>query len=129
MNIKDIAALMTGGRSVADIKELAELEKKTPEVIEMAKAGTSIKDIKDMIDLANIGQEDPKEPKAEQGESDPTPPDQNIDYAAMYEESKKKVDELEATVKQIQKDNAAQNLAGKVKTLEETLQGFIDTVS
>lgn len=123
MKIGEIAALITGGRTVAEVKEIAELEKNNPDIVTLAKTGASMQDLKDLINLADTGAK-PEEPIAEPAESEQTPqqqPDQ-IDYSALYKESQEKIKELEATVKQIQKNNASANVAEDAKSIQQTLE-------
>lgn len=121
MKIGEIAALITGGRTVAEVKEIAELEKSNPDIVTLAKTGATMQDLKDLINLADTGAK-PEEPIAETAESEQTPQPDQIDYSALYKESQEKIKELEATVKQIQKDNASANVAEDAKSIQQTLE-------
>ena len=122
MKIGDIAALITGGRSVSEVKEIAELEKSNPEIVTLAKTGTSMQDLKDLINLADTGTKEPEEHPADTAESEQATQEQTIDYAALYKEAQEKITALESTVKQIQKTNASINVAEDVKSIQATIE-------
>ena len=122
MKIGDIAALITGGRSVSEVKEIAELEKSNPDVVTLAKTGTSMQDLKDLINLADTGTKEPEEHPADTAESEQATQEQTIDYAALYKEAQEKITALESTVKQIQKTNASINVANDVKSIQATIE-------
>lgn len=113
MKISEMLTLATKGYSAADIKAVAELSKETPEVLELAKTGLKVSDLNDLVALADAGETEPdtKGASQEPGESDPTP-----DYKALYEDQKKKIEDLEATVSKIQKDNTRQDISGNTKS-------------
>lgn len=122
MKIGDIAALITGGRSVSEVKEIAEIEKSNPDVVTLAKTGTSMQDLKDLINLADTGTKEPEEHPADTAESEQATQEQTIDYAALYKEAQEKINALESTVKQIQKTNASINVANDVKSIQATIE-------
>ena len=122
MKIGDIAALITGGRSVSEVKEIAEIEKSNPDVVTLAKTGTSMQDLKDLINLADTGTKEPEEHPADTAESEQATQEQTIDYAALYKEAQEKITALESTVKQIQKTNASINVANDVKSIQATIE-------
>ena len=121
MKISEMLTLATKGYSAADIKAVAELSKDTPEILELAKTGLKVSDLNDLVALADAGDTEPdtKTPSQEPGESDQTP-----DYKTLYEDQKKKIKDLEATVSKIQNDNAARDNSGKQpeeKSVDEVL--------
>ena len=117
MTLKDMGALLVKGTSVSDIKELQELSKTHPDIVEIAKTGTSLQDIKELISLSEAeGSQAGEASQGGTGESDQTPPD----FKQMYEEQLKKSEELEKKVSEIQKKNAGEDISGK-KTDEEDI--------
>lgn len=118
MKISEMLTLATKGYSAADIKAVAELSKETPEVLELAKTGLKVSDLNDLVALADAGEAEPdtKGASQEPGESDPTP-----DYKTLYEDQKKKIEELEATVSKIQKDNARKDNSDHVEDPADVL--------
>lgn len=121
MKITDMLALATKGYSVEDIKSVNELSKNTPEVLELAKTGLKVSDLNALVELADAGEPEPDAKKhgSEDPESAETP-----DYKALYEEEKKKAEELQTTVSKIQKDNAGKNVAGNKQEPD-----IIDTIT
>ena len=109
MKITEIASLLGKGYKVDEIKELATMSAETPEVLEMAKSGAKISDIKELITLADPDNKDDQGhgKGQETDESDQTP-----DYKALYEDLKKKADDLQQTVSKIQEDNARKDNSG-----------------
>ena len=118
MKISEMLTLATKGYSAADIKADAELSKETPEVLELAKTGLKVSDLNELVALADAGEAEPDTKGAgqEPDESDSTP-----DYKALYEEQKKKITELEATVSKIQKDNARKDNSEHVEDSTDVL--------
>ena len=121
MKITDMLALATKGYSVEDIKSVNELAKNTPEVLELAKTGLKVSDLNALVELADAGEPEPDAKK--QGSEDPESAE-TPDYKALYEEEKKKAEELKTTVSKIQKDNASKDLSGDVKEVD-----IIDTLN
>ena len=121
MKISEMLTLATKGYSAADIKTVAELSKDTPEILELAKTGLKVSDLNDLVALADAGDSEPdtKTPSQETGESDQTP-----DYKKLYEDQKKKIEDLESTVSKIQKSNAEKDVSGDQKAPD-----IIDTLS
>ena len=115
MKWTDTVALSVAGYSAAEIRELKALEKEKPDVIAMAKTGAKLKDIKDLIEMSDpddtpAGNSDGQEP----GERDQTP-----DYKKLYEAQSKEIEELKATVSDIQKKNASKDVSGNVKNVDD----------
>lgn len=107
MKIGDIIKLSLGGYDTTSIKELGELSKTSPEVVELAKTGKSLGDIKALIELADSEETPGNSADQEKGESDPTP-----DYQKLYEDQKAELDKLKNTVSEIQKENAGKDISG-----------------
>lgn len=107
MKIGDIIKLSLGGYDTASIKELGELSKTSPEVVELAKTGKSLGDIKALMELADSEETPGNSAGQEQDKSDPTP-----DYQKLYEDQKAELDKLKSTVSEIQKENAGKDISG-----------------
>ena len=124
MKVTDILTLATKGYTVEDIKTVNEIAKETPEVLELAKTGLKVNDLKDLVALADAGdtESDTKKQSPERSESEDTP-----DYKALYEETKKEVENLKTTVSKIQDDNAKRDNSGDKKEFDiiETLNNMI----
>lgn len=107
MKIGDTIKLALGGYDTASIKELGEISKTLPEVIELAKTGKSLGDIKALMELADSEETPGNSADQEQDKSDPTP-----DYRKLYEDQKAELDKLKNTVSEIQKANAGKDISG-----------------
>lgn len=109
MKLTEMASLLGKGYKVEDLKELATIAATTPEALEMAKTGAKVSDIKDLIAMADAGEDKTgtTPPDPEQGKDDPTP-----DYKQLYDNLKKKSEELEAQVSKLQEDNTRKNTDG-----------------
>ena len=95
MKFTDIIELAKQGYKPSDIKELIELSKEEPKE-EPKEAQTPAKE---QIE------EQPEEKREEVKEKEPeTPSDDSLDY-------KKKIEELEATISKLQKENTRKNIA------------------
>ena len=116
MTLKDMGTLLVKGTSVSDIKELQELSKANPEVIEIAKTGASLQDIKELITLAGPEPQGNDDPNPEPDESDRTP-----DYKKLYEDEQQKSKELEQKVLDIQKENSRKDNSGNQPKDEDIL--------
>lgn len=101
MKFTEIVKLATNGYKTAEIDELKALAIDNPEVLTLALNGNSLSDVKELLTLTD-SEEGPKpeEPAADPGEKDPEP-----DYKSLYEELKKKSEDQEATIKEIQLKN------------------------
>ena len=107
MKIGDIIKLSLGGYDTQSIKELGELSKTSPEVVELAKTGKSLGDIKALMELADSEETPGNSADQEQDKSDPTP-----DYQKLYEDQKAELDKLKNIVSEIQKENAGKDISG-----------------
>lgn len=123
MTFKEIASLAIAGVSVGDIKELGEMAKTNPEVIEIAKTGAKLSDIKDLISLAGPEEASKEGPSPEEDKRDPAP-----DYQKLYEESQKKLEELSKTVSKIQSDNAAKDISDKDTQESDIFMDILNSV-
>lgn len=126
MKFGEIVKLTTAGYKPADIRELDNIIKETPDALTLALNGSSLSDVKELMTLA--AGEEPEKGGAgnpEQGKRDPEP-----DYKQMYEELKAKSDTLEQTIKDIQSNNQRKDQSGNVITEEqqvaEIIQSFIN---
>lgn len=122
MKIGDIIKLSLGGYDTASIKELGELSKTSPEVVELAKTGKSLGDIKALMELADSEETPGNSADQEQAPKEPTP-----DYQKLYEDQKAEIDRLKKTVSEIQHDNAGKDISGETpeKDPYENIAGII----
>ena len=106
MNVGDIIKLSLGGYDTQALKELREIAKGSPEVVDLAKTGKKLPEIKELLSMADSDENTGKSAGQDAGESD-----QNTDYKKLYEEQKTKIEELTATVSKIQHDNAGKDIS------------------
>ena len=107
MKIGDIIKLSLGGYDTQSIKELGELSKTSPEVVELAKTGKSLGDIKALMELA-----DSDDNSGNSADQEPAPEEPTPDYKKMYEDQKAEIDKLKKTVSEIQTENAGKDISG-----------------
>lgn len=120
MKFGEIVKLTTAGYKPADIRELDEITKETPDALSLALNGSSLADVKELITLAS-GEEanaEPEKPEQPEGAAEP-------DYKKLYEELKEKSDTLERTIKDIQSNNQRQDQSGNIKSEEEQVAEII----
>ena len=117
MKTADILKLFGAGYKPAEIRELSELEKTSPEAVQFAAQGAKLDEVRDLLSL--VASEDGTEPE-EVAES-PAESVPETDYKALYEELKKKTEDQARALRAIQEKNArkdntesdpAQNLDG-----------------
>lgn len=124
MNIAEVVKLSANGYKVSEINELKGIAKDNPDALQLALNGNSFSDVKELLTLADS--EDgtkPEEPKPDAGKRDSEP-----DYKSMYEELKKKSDDMESTIKKIQEDNARKPGTpppSEEEALAEIVKGFM----
>ena len=124
MNAAELVKLSLAGYKAAEIKELKGMEKETPEALTLALNGNSLTDVKELLTLTAT--EDGTKPEvvtADRGKRDPEP-----DYKSMYEELKKKSDDLENTIKEIQNKNQSTpgpDLPSEEDQIAEIVKGFM----
>lgn len=123
MKTLEMVKLVGLGYKKSDIKELSELEKENPDALQLALSGQNLTDVKELISLSTPA--DGSEPKGAEpgsGETDTT------DYKKLYEDLKNKNDDLEATIKEIQKTNTSEE-SGETKSLmEEAIDILSDAI-
>lgn len=123
MKTLEMVKLVGLGYKKSDIKELSELEKENPDALQLALSGQNLTDVKELISLSTPA--DGNEPKGAEpgsGETDTT------DYKKLYEDLKNKNDDLEATIKEIQKQNTSEE-SGETKSLmEEAIDILSDAI-
>lgn len=108
MNIADVIKLSVGGYTKDQIKEMGNMTKESPELLDYAvKNGKSFDDVKELFDFSkelNGNGAPPPDPKPE-----PTPDNGGSDHAAELKqkiaELQKQNDELSSLIKQVQSAN------------------------
>ena len=122
MKMTDALSLALKGCSAEEIKEIKELEKSNPEVLELAKSGQKLSDIKTIMALA-----DPDDGAGDNAGQDTGErvPDADPDKDKLSKENA----ELKDTVKQLQNEMFRKDLSGsepKEKTIEELMHELLD---
>ena len=129
MNIADVIKLSVGGYTKDQIKEMGNMTKESPELLDYAvKNGKSFDDVKELFDfskeLNGNGAPDP-DPKLE-----PTPDNGGSDHAAELEkkiaELQKQNDELSSLIKQVQSANLHTDNGGNT---EDPMKAFGEIVA
>lgn len=123
MKTLEMVKLVGLGYKKSDIKELSELEKENPDALQLALSGQNLSDVKELISLStSVDGNEPKGAETGSGETDTT------DYKKLYEDEKNKNDDLEATIKEIQKQNTSEE-SGETKSLmEEAIDILSDAI-
>ena len=112
MTIKDTLTLVTAGYTAKDIKELHELAKDKPDLIEIAKTGTKLEDLKSLLELTNSDESETEgKIDAKDGESDRD----TVDYKKLYDEQSKQLEDLKKTVSEIQDKKSREDISGGEK--------------
>lgn len=123
MKTLEMVKLVGLGYKKADIKELSELEKENPDALQLALTGQNLSDVKELISLSTPADgHEPKGAESGSGETD------TMDYKKLYEDEKNKNEDLNATIKEIQKQNASEE-SGETKSLmEEAIDILSDAI-
>ena len=122
MKINEIVKLTTVGYKAGEIKELAELEKEKPGALTLALNGSPLSDVKELITL---GTPDEDDNASEGADAESADKGGEPDYKSMYEDLKGKTEELENTIKEIQKNNQHEDLSGDEKPLEDQVSEIL----
>lgn len=122
MKMTDALALALKGCSAEEIKEIKELEKTSPEVLELAKSGQKLSDIKSIMALADPDDGAGNNAGQDTGEKVP-------DADTEKDKIEKENAELKDTVKQLQNEMFRKDLSGnepKEKTIEELMHELLE---
>lgn len=126
-NITDAVSLMTKGYKAGEIKEIFSLSKDNEEIIELAKSAGNMSDFKSLLEL--IGDpEDKSDPKDEPPADDQKNSDTTPEEDKEKDELKKQLEETKKQLEEAQKKNAAADISGGQKTLDEQLDEFAQIV-
>ena len=102
MKLTDLIKLSTSGYSVADIRELAEMSKDHPEIMQLADGKHPLNEVKELMALAS--EDEPvKEAVADTAENEQTAPQEDP--------KQKEVDELKAKLAEAQQANTRKEIA------------------
>ena len=123
MKTLEMVKLVGLGYKKSDIKELSELEKENPDALQLALSGQNLTDVKELISLSTPA--DGHEPKGAEPGKDETDP---TDYKKLYEDLKTKNDDLEATIKEIQKQNTSEESGSTKSLMEEAIDILSDAI-
>lgn len=122
MKMTDALALALKGCSAEEIKEIKELEKTSPEVLELAKSGQKLSDIKSIMALADPDDGAGDNAGQDTGERVPEADPEKVKI-------EKENAELKDTIKQLQSDIFRKDLSGsepKEKTIEELMHELLE---
>ena len=123
MNIGDIVALKIKGYSNADLKEIDKIAKETPEIMELAKSGTSLNEINELLQMA-------AEPVKDDTNTNTQPEDtQNKEPETTPEtaELKKIIEEQKKQIETYQRLSQSANV-GSVKSNEDKMKDLISDI-
>ena len=101
MKLTELIKLSTSGYSVADIRELSEMSKENPEIMQLADGKHTLTEVKEIISLAS-DDEPVKEKAADAAESEQT--------AQQEDPKQKEVDELKAKLAEAQQANTRKEI-------------------
>lgn len=123
MNIGDIVALKIKGYSIADLKEIDKISKETPEIMELAKNGTSLNEINELLQMAAEPVKDdtntntqPEDPQKKEPETTP----ETAELKKIIEEQKKQIETY-------QRLSQSANV-GSVKSNEDKMKDLISDI-
>ena len=123
MNIGDIVALKIKGYSIADLREIDKISKETPEIMELAKNGTSLNEINELLQMAAEPVKDDtntnKQPEDTQKKEPETTPETT--------ELKKIIEEQKKQIETYQKLSQSANV-GPVKSNEDKMKDLISDI-
>lgn len=101
MKLTELIKLSTSGYSVADIRELSEMSKENPEIMQLADGKHTLAEVKEIIALAS-DDEPVKEKAADAAESEQT--------AQQEDPKQKEVEELKAKLAEAQQANTRKEI-------------------
>ena len=129
MKIGEMLSLIGAGYSAENVREIGSMAKDKPEVIELAKSVKSMDELHGLLELESDGSE--QNPPTPQPAPDPAPKGQDpVDYAKLYEDEKKRTEELNKKLKEAQSANINRDNSGNVtdpwKAAEDQVAAFIN---
>lgn len=122
MNIGDIVTLKIKGYSNADLREIDKISKETPEIMELAKNGTSLNEINELLQMAAEPVKDSTntntQPEDTQNKPETTP--EIAELEKIIEEQKKQIETY-------QRLSQSANV-GSVKSNEDKMKDLISDI-
>ena len=123
MNIGDIVALKIKGYSIADLKEIDKISKETPEIMELAKNGTSLNEINELLQMAAEPVKDDTNTNMQPGDPQKKEPETTPETAEL----KKIIEEQKKQIETYQRLSQSANV-GSVKSNEDKMKDLISDI-
>ena len=123
MNIGDIVALKIKGYSIADLKEIDKISKETPEIMELAKSGTSLNEINELLQMAAEPAKDDTNANTQPGDPQKKEPETTPETAEL----KKIIEEQKKQIETYQKLSQSADV-GSVKSNEDKMKDLISDI-
>lgn len=123
MNIGDIVTLKIKGYSNADLREIDKISKETPEIMELAKNGTSLNEINELLQMAS-------EQPADDTKGNEQPEDtqkKDPETAPETDELKKIIEEQKKQIETYQRLSQSADV-GSVKSNEDKMKELISDI-
>lgn len=125
MKTADILKLFGAGYKPAEIRELSELEKTSPEAVQFAAQGAKLDEVRELLSLVTSEDgEAPEEVVESPAESEP-----ETDYKALYEDLKKKTEDQARALKASQERNARRDNSDSdpARQVEDVLSDIVSS--
>lgn len=123
MNIGDIVTLKIKGYSIADLKEIDKISKETPEIMELAKNGTSLNEINELLQMAAEPVKDDTNTNTQPGD----PQKNDSETTPETAELKKIIEEQKKQIETYQRLSQSANV-GSVKSNEDKMKDLISDI-
>ena len=122
MNIGDIVTLKIKGFSNADLKEIDKISKETPEILELAKSGTSLTEINELLQMAAEPVKDDTNTNTPPGD-----PQNKPETTPEIAELEKIIEEQKKQIETYQRLSQSANV-GSVKSNEDKMKDLISDI-
>ena len=123
MNIGDIVALKIKGYSIADLREIDKISKETPEIMELAKNGTSLNEINELLQMAAEPVKDDTNTNTQPEDTQKKEPETTPETAEL----KKIIEEQKKQIETYQRLSQSANV-GPVKSNEDKMKDLISDI-
>ena len=123
MNIGDIVALKIKGYSIADLKEIDKISKETPEIMELAKNGTSLNEINELLQMAAEPVKDDTNANTQPEDTQKKEPETTPETAEL----KKIIEEQKKQIETYQRLSQSANV-GSMKSNEDKMKDLISDI-
>lgn len=123
MNIGDIVTLKIKGFSNADLREIDKISKETPEIMELAKNGTSLNEINELLQMAAEPAKDDTNANTQPEDTQKKEPETTPETAEL----KKIIEEQKKQIETYQRLSQSANV-GSVKSNEDKMKDLISDI-